>query len=216
MINESYPEEKNDYYNQSKAFLWEFIPDGPNVILDVGCASGRLGQKLLELNKASHLVGVEMFEPAAKEAMKNYDAVHVADIETLQLDYDKYFDVVVCSDILEHLKEPFNTLARIHKWLKNEGLLVCCVPNIRYWRILKDLVLWGEWRYEKWGILDHTHLRFFTVRSLKQMLSDASFKVVSENLRYVDSPRKMALNRMTLGLFKEFFGFQILISARKA
>ncbi len=216
MINLSYPDEKGAYYNDPKTFLSELVPQGPNVVMDLGCASGRLGRSLLELNKAYRLVGVELFEPAAKEAMKYYDAVHVGDIEVLGLDYEKYFDVVICSDILEHLKEPLKTLAQIHQWLKDEGQLICCVPNIRYWKVLRDLAFRGEWKYTGWGILDHTHLRFFTTRSLKEMFTDARFKVVHEDMRYLEAPRQQAFNRMTLGLFKEFLGFQILISARKA
>lgn len=207
---------KSDYYNQRRTDLSEFIPDGPNAVMDLGCASGGLGTTLLESNKASQVVGVEIFEPAARQAMKRYDTVHVGDIEELVLDYDRYFDVVVCGDILEHLKEPHKTLVQIHRWLKDDGLLVCCVPNIRYWKIIKDLVLKGEWKYEQCGILDQTHLRFFTVSSFRRMLAAASFRVINETKIYVDGRKKMALRRLSQGLLDEFFAFQVLFSARKS
>jgi O-antigen biosynthesis protein len=215
MINPSYPDSNADYYNYYRTDLTKLIPDGPNMVMDLGCASGQLGRSLLELNKARHLVGVELFEPAAKEARKYYDVVYVADIDTLRLDYDKDFDVVICGDILEHLKEPLSILRQIHAWLKNDGLIICSVPNIRYWRILKDLVLKGEWKYEASGILDHTHLRFFTVRSFKRLLAEACFKVVNETMLYVDYGKKMALKRMSMGLLDEFYAYQLLLSARK-
>jgi SAM-dependent methyltransferase len=215
MINPGYPDEKDDYYNDPKAFLWELVPDGPNLVMDLGCASGRLGQRLLELNKAYKLVGVELFEPAARQAMKFYENVYIADIEDLCLDYDKHFDIVICGDILEHLKDPLKTLTRIHKWLKDDGLLICSFPNIRYWRIIRDLMLRGEWKYTTSGIMDQTHLRFFTVRSFKRILNEASFDVVRVNIRLPGGPRQAMFNRVTLGLFKEFLGFQIVLSARK-
>lgn len=123
---------------------------------------------------------------------------------------------MVCGDILEHLKEPGKTLVQIHRWLKDDGLLVCCVPNIRYWRVIKDLVLEGDWKYEPQGILDQTHLRFFTARSFKRMLAEASFKVNGQTMRYIDGRKKMALRRMAHGLLDEFLAYQILISAAKA
>ncbi len=75
--------------------------------MDLGCASSRLGQRLLELNKTREVIGIELFQPAAREAMKYYETVYVADIDDQMLGYDKYFDVVICGDILEHVKELF-------------------------------------------------------------------------------------------------------------
>ncbi|MDA8308542.1 MAG: class I SAM-dependent methyltransferase [Deltaproteobacteria bacterium] len=213
MINSRYLSPNDVYYHADGRELRALIPEGPNVVMDLGCASGRLGRNLLETGKAGRIVGIEIFEPAAKEAMKRYDTVYVGDIENLELDYDRYFDVVVCGDILEHLREPDRILGKIRRWLKDQGLLVCCVPNVRYWRIIKDLALRGEWRYANCGILDHTHLRFFTARSFKRMLHDNSFRVVHEGFLY--SPKAMVYDRITLGLFHEFFGYQILMSARK-
>lgn len=213
MINSSYLNPNDDYYQADGKELRALIPDGPNVVMDLGCASGRLGRDLLEAGKAGRIVGVEIFEPAAGQAMRHYDAVHVGDIETLELDYEGYFDVVVCGDILEHLREPDRILGKIRRWLKDEGLLVCCVPNLRNWKIIMDLTFMGEWRYAGCGILDQTHLRFFTARSFKRMLHDNSFGVVYQGFIY--GPKAAAFDRATLGLFQEFFGYQILMSARK-
>jgi SAM-dependent methyltransferase len=215
MQNNAFLDEKCGYYNSTKSYLWNLIPDGPNVIMDLGCASGRLGEKLLELRKASELIGVELFEPAAKEAMKYYKVVHVGDIEEININYSRHFDVVICSDILEHLKEPSSVLKKMHGWLKDDGKLVCCIPNVRYWRVLRDLIIQGNWEYTSEGILDKTHLRFFTLRSFKKMLIDNSFVVVYEGVRIAGGPKHRIVNRLTFGIFKEFLGLQILICARK-
>jgi 16S rRNA G1207 methylase RsmC len=82
-------------YTQEKGFLLHLIPEGPNVVLDVGCGSGYVGKKLLESNKAAEMVGIEIFDAAAREALKHYKAVHVGDIEDMYLAYHRYFDVVI-------------------------------------------------------------------------------------------------------------------------
>ena len=203
------------YYNQEKPFLFHLIPDGPNVIMDCGCAAGRLGKKLLDLNKASEVIGVEIFEPAAREAMKVYSRVHIGDIEHMDLNYKEYFDIVICGDILEHLKEPRKLVQQVHHMLKCNGLLICCVPNIRYWRIWRDVIVKGDFRYTAEGILDQTHLRFFTSRSLKRMLTEASFAVDYCGMKLAVGPKQQAFNFLTFGRFQEFLGFQIIVSARK-
>lgn len=215
MKNPNYIDENDSYYTQNKEYLYDLVLDGPNVVMDLGCASGRLGQKLLQLNKAVELVGVELFEPAAREAMKYYKSVHVGDIEELSLDYNSYFDIVICGDVLEHLKEPYKIIGKIHCWLKKGGLIICSVPNVRYWRILRDLIFRGKWDYTSEGIMDQTHLRFFTARSFKKNLTEASFVIEREDMRIAVGPKQKAFNRLTCGVFKEFLGIQMLISARK-
>ena len=216
MINPSFPDADSDYYVQEKRFLYDLIPDGPNVVMDLGCGSGRVGKGLLDSNKAAKVVGVEIFPPAAKEAVKSYETVHVGDLEEFQLNYKEYFDIVVCGDILEHLKEPWKIVLQIHHWLKANGRLICCVPNIRYWRVLKDLALFGKWEYAMEGILDQTHLRFFTRRSFRKMLTDASFAIELERMRIAVGPKQETFNRVTHGLFEEFLAIQMLFSARKS
>jgi SAM-dependent methyltransferase len=90
------------------------------------------------------------------------------------------FDVAVCGDILEHLKEPRRVIDQIYQWLKPGGLIVCSVPNVRYWRVWQDVIFRGEWKYTTEGIMDQTHLRFFTRRSFRRMLTDASFVIQDE------------------------------------
>jgi len=216
MINQSFQDTGDPYYNQEKRFFLDLVPDGPNVVLDLGCGSGRAGKVLLESHKAAEVVGVEIFELAAQEARKFYKAVHIGDIEDLELPYSQHFDIVLCGDVLEHLKEPGSVVRRIQSWLKDGGRIVCCVPNVRYWRVWTDLVFRGNWQYTHEGIMDRTHLRFFTTRSFKKMLTDASFRIEYEGMRIAKGPKQQAFNRLTRGVFREFLGYQMLISARKS
>lgn len=195
-----------------KDFL-PLIPEGPNVILDLGCGSGRLGCVLREMNKASELVGVEIHPPAAEEALQYYNKVYQDNIEALSLPYSEYFDFVLCGDILEHLIDPWAMLMKIHSMLKSGGSLICSIPNIRYFKIIVELILNGTWEYTDAGILDSTHLRFFTKKSFLKMLDNANYRVTWLHMS-ISGKKKMA-NSVTLGFFSEFLAPQIMISAIK-
>lgn len=96
----------------------------------------------------------------------------------MSFDFKKYFDYIICADILEHLSDPWVILNKIHKWLKDDGKIIVTLPNIRNYRILKDLVFLGKWEYKESGILDKTHLRFFTKSSFSKALSRADFEII--------------------------------------
>jgi SAM-dependent methyltransferase len=202
-----------DYYSMLKVEFLEVIPRGPHVVLDMGCASGQLGRALKESNRAAEMVGAEIYPPAAEEAGIYYDKVFQGDVESLILPYTDYFDYVICGDILEHLKDPWAMLANIHRMLKDGGSLICSIPNIRYWQIIVDLVLKGKWQYAPDGILDITHLRFFTRKSFLDMLNKADLSVTW--LRMSIHGKKIFANAITCGMFSEFLATQIMIAARK-
>jgi 2-polyprenyl-3-methyl-5-hydroxy-6-metoxy-1,4-benzoquinol methylase len=109
----AFPDTIGAYYCQTKTFLFYLIPVGPHIVMDVGCASGLLVKKLLENKKAIELIGIEIYAPAAREALKYYKTVHMGDIEELDIEYDNYFDIVVCGNVLEHLKDTNNILVKI-------------------------------------------------------------------------------------------------------
>jgi 2-polyprenyl-3-methyl-5-hydroxy-6-metoxy-1,4-benzoquinol methylase len=215
MKNPAFNDPSVSYYVQEKRFFFHLVPDGPNRVLDLGCAAGRVGRALADSGKAAEVYGVEIFPAAAEEASKFYKRVHVGDIEEMNLEYDNFFDVIVCGDVLEHLKNPEKVLARARQWLKDSGTLVCCLPNVRYWKVWRDLIFRGDWAYTQDGIMDQTHLRFFTTRSFRRMLESQGFAVTREDMRIAPGPKQLAFNKATGGLFKEFLGFQIMFSAQK-
>lgn len=214
MENKAFTDKNDNYYNMEKIRIANLVQRGPNKILDIGCASGRLGRRLKEMNKAEELMGIEIYQPAADEASKYYDKVYRDDVESLILPYKEYFDYVICGDILEHLRDPWTLLDRIRGWLKPNGILISSIPNIRYWRILKDLIILGRWDYTEAGILDKTHLRFFTRRTYIEMLIISNFTITYKEM-WLNSKKKKLLNRCTLGIFEEFLGSQIMVVAKK-
>jgi predicted TPR repeat methyltransferase len=144
-------------------------------LLDLGSAGGHLGRAVRD--RCSYLAGVEPDRSLPTSAREGYDdwreidAMHAGD-------WDKPFDVVVCADVLEHLANPDAMLARIHAWLHPDGILLVSLPNIANISIRADL-LFGRFRYTERGILDRSHLSFYTRSSARQLLENTGFWVTA-------------------------------------
>jgi 2-polyprenyl-3-methyl-5-hydroxy-6-metoxy-1,4-benzoquinol methylase len=214
MLNNAHPSATDVYFNRERPSLVALVKPGPNAVLDLGCGAGAVGRKLRETGKAEEVVGVELFSLAAREAARHYTEVHSGDIEEMTLPYAKRFDYILCGDILEHLKDPYAVVNKVHGWLKDDGRFICSLPNVRYWRVLTELAFRGAWDYRDAGVMDRTHLRFFTRRSCFRMLTEANF-IVERWQMLLGGRRYLLLNAVTLGLFKEFLGPQIVVLARK-
>ncbi len=207
-------ETTHSYYDRERPSITNLVTDGKNRVFDLGCGMGAVGRKLLESGKATEVLGAELFEDAAREAAKVYRHVHVGNVETIDFPYDQEFDFVICGDVLEHLQNPYSMVAKIYRWLKPGGRIICSLPNIRNWRVLKDLVVSGRWEYEDSGIMDRTHLRFFTRKTSIQMLREAGFSI-EINRMLIYGPKKNFCNRVTLGLLEEFLATQVLLRGVK-
>ncbi len=147
-------------------------------VLEVGCATGYISEKLKE--NGCNVVGIEINPEAADVAKKHCDSLIVGDIELLEslpLE-ENYFDVILFGDVIEHSKNPSNVLSKMKKYLKEEGQIVVSVPNIANIGIRLQLFFLGRFDYGDWGILDRTHLRFFTLKTFKQVIKDAGFRII--------------------------------------
>ena len=163
-------------YN-SHYWILRFIEEAhrPLRILDVGTADGYLGAILKQ--RGHYLVGVERDGFMAEQARRHYDDFHLADIETFEFPYREEFDFVLLADVLEHLRDPAAVLRRALPCLKKTGEVIISVPNVANFIIRMGLLL-GRFEYSDRGILDRTHLRFFTLASLRRMLSDCGCAIL--------------------------------------
>jgi 2-polyprenyl-3-methyl-5-hydroxy-6-metoxy-1,4-benzoquinol methylase len=144
-------------------------------VLDVGCSSGYLSKPLSE--RGNKVVGIELDPDAAREAEQWCERVLVGDLETMELSLDpESFDVVVCGDVVEHLRDPEAALARLRTFLKPGGRLVVSTPNIANWAMRLSL-LSGRWRYTDRGFLDRTHTHLFTRATLVETIEAAGYRV---------------------------------------
>jgi len=147
----------------------------PLRILDVGTADGYLGAILK--NRGHSLVGVEQNVAAAEHARPYYDCLYVADIESFEFPYLEEFDFILFADVLEHVKDPIRVLRRSLPTLKKTGELIIALPNIAN-IVIRLSLLAGRFDYYERGILDRTHLRFFTLSGLKKMVQEASCRIL--------------------------------------
>lgn len=166
------------YYEFPRPELLALVPGSARRILEIGCGAGRFGAAL-KARQECHVTGVEFNPRAAELARQRLDAVVSGDVETLELDFPPHgHDAVVCGDVLEHLREPGRVLRRAHQWLRPGGTLVASIPNIAHRSVIANL-LEGNWSYEPAGLLDATHLRFFTRRAIERLLYRTHFALHS-------------------------------------
>ncbi|MBI4299826.1 MAG: methyltransferase domain-containing protein, partial [Chloroflexi bacterium] len=143
-------------------------------VLDVGCGTGKLGARL-KSDGVAEVIGIEVSEEAAAEARLHLDQVYVADIEDVDLVCpDGYFDCIIYSGVLEHLRDPWHILSRHRRALSDDGCIVCLLPNVQHHTVIENL-LQGFWTYQPEGQLDATHYRFFTAFEIARMLAATGF-----------------------------------------
>jgi SAM-dependent methyltransferase len=156
------------------AILLDLIGHGSTVI-EVGPHTGYFTQLLRD--RDCRVTAVECDAEAASKASAFADELLVADIEDPDLDLPtNSADVVLFSHVLEHLVDPAATLLRAHSWLRKDGRVIAAIPNIAFWRVRVDL-LRGRFDYTPTGILDETHLRFFTLRTAHELFEQSGYDV---------------------------------------
>ncbi|MDP6388159.1 MAG: glycosyltransferase, partial [Candidatus Pacebacteria bacterium] len=220
-------EKPEGYFQNVREDIIGMIPSGINKVLDVGCASGNTGKKIKELG-VPFVVGIEKNEEAGKEAEKHLDAVHIGDIETISISYpEKCFDCILCADVLEHLVDPAQALKKLKKYLHDDGVIIASIPNVQYYGVMLNLAE-GNWTYEKEGILDKTHLRFFTLKEIKKLFEQTGFKIseteVALDPQYKNYSKqksgqlkfgRVLLQDLTEEELRNFFVYQYKIIAKK-
>ena len=166
--------QKDSYYEGERPELKPFLPKTYERVLEIGCGDGSF--KAL-LPASSEYWGVEPEPAAAELAEKHLTRVLRGTIEIVadQLP-DRYFDLVICNDVIEHIPDTDFLLTVIQNKLTSDGKMIGSIPNVRYYKNLFGLIVNKDWRYADKGILDSTHMRFFTRKSLHRCLTSSGFE----------------------------------------
>ena len=172
--------------------LLEFIPRTALNLIEVGCSSGALAREYKKINPACNYLGIDIDEEYTKLASKHCDATLTMNIN----DADEAFysahcatDCWIFGDTLEHLQDPWQVLRNIRKSIPDHGNIIACIPNAQHWSLIVKLSI-GDFRYEKQGLLDKTHLRWFTRQTIIELFAETGFKIEKAASRIFDEPSR--------------------------
>lgn len=166
-----------NYYQNLRLEMLPYIPKDAKKILELGCGEGMFGSYLRD-KMSAEVWGIEIEPKFATKAKKNLDKVYIGDAESIIRKLPaRSFDVIVANDVLEHMVDPYSVLKEAKRILKKDGVVVSSIPNIRNFHVIYHLVRHGQWEYVESGILDRTHLRFFTSKSINNMYERLGYEV---------------------------------------
>jgi GT2 family glycosyltransferase/tetratricopeptide (TPR) repeat protein/2-polyprenyl-3-methyl-5-hydroxy-6-metoxy-1,4-benzoquinol methylase len=219
----------HSYFEFDRPELVAMVPPDAREILDIGCGAGRLGRAIKHRQNA-RVRGIEYSPDAAQAARACLDEVHQGDIEGMESPFaEDMFDAIVCGDVLEHLRDPVAVLRKVRSWLRPTGRLIASIPNVRHHSVIRSLLA-GNWTYEPAGLLDRTHLRFFTRREIEKMFFRAGFELESLGANTTPShddwvaagrPGEVRIGPLHIGNLtpqeaQEFHIYQFLVTAKPA
>jgi len=166
----------HDEYN---ADLLRVIPVESSRLVEVGSSSGALARAFKEKSPASHYIGIDIDYSYSRLSRRYCDESYALDIERVAKSFwDNLSDreCWIFGDTLEHLQDPWRVLKNINAVIPIHGCVVACIPNAQHWSLQAKLSC-GEFRYESSGLLDKTHLRWFTSTTINELFTDAGFRV---------------------------------------
>ncbi|HEX8089198.1 MAG TPA: class I SAM-dependent methyltransferase [Blastocatellia bacterium] len=206
-----YEKKDTSYFGYPCEELIRLISGSGIRVLDVGCGAGATGNKLLQDGKAKWVTGIELVPEQGQIARSVLNEVCIGDIEEMPLRWSAgYFDCFVFGDFLEHARDPWGLLRRLRPLLADDGIVVASIPNVKHWPVIVNLILHDDWKYDESGVLDITHLRFFTRRSSIRLFSEAGYSV--ETVRpYFNGRRYSIPSKVTFGALAGFLAQRWLI-----
>jgi len=187
------------YYDNVRHEMLHYLPPNAKKIMDVGCGNGAFAAIVKEKNHAE-VWGIELMEQEAVVAQTVLDKVFVGPCEQFIQDLPEgYFDVIYFNDVLEHLADPYTVLGILKSKLAKDGVIISSIPNVRFFRTFAKVVFGKDWKYDEYGIMDKTHLRFFTGKSIRRMYEDLGYLIVKqEPINITKSLKPILFNMLVL------------------
>lgn len=200
----------DSYYSNSRPEMLSFVMAPPSRVLDIGCGMGSFGA-ILKGKYNCEVCGIEPSEQVAAIAKQILDKVYVGTFEKVFSSLPlNSFDLIVLNDSLEHMPYPNIALNCIRSLLVDSGHVVISVPNVRFVENVFNLVLKKDWNYIDYGVLDKTHLRFFTKKSLSRLLTSSEFSIVKiSGINPIKSRLFALLNLISFGIIDDMKWLQI-------
>jgi len=182
------------FYNNANKFILQFY-GGEQKVLDIGCGTGLLAKAIRNINPDAMITGIDLSLQVKPEAEKNLDCFILVNLENDSdfPEFDQKFDLIILGDVLEHLKRPDTLLSKLEQYLEPDGKIIISIPNIAHWSIRLDLLM-GRFTYQQTGILDNSHLRFFTYQSMHELLIQSGYKIIKFNSNIYSIPKSSVQN----------------------
>lgn len=213
-LSHSYARKKEEYFSTGRSSFADVLPPNPTGrLLEVGCGTGSTAAYAKASGKCGWTCGIELCKGPAAEAQRKLNQVIVGDIEELDLDLaPASFDVLLLSEVLEHLRTPEMVLARLRLLLRPGAVVVAGSPNVCHHTVIR-MLLSGRWDYERQGIMDETHLRWFSPITYRQLFEKSGYIVDHVGPARPLRTKARVANAILLRRFEYLFHSQIVLRA---
>lgn len=215
-IADIYRDKPASYFANTRTDFVERLETGPDSsVLELGCGAGGTGRAVLAAGKAGRYVGLELDPGAAEIARDGLSEVIIGDVQAADLtSLEGQFDALVISEVVEHLADPWTTVERLARCVRPGGQLLASSPNIAHWKIILEL-LNGRFEYKEAGMMDRTHLRWFTPDSYQALFEEAGFRIETISSMRAAGWRGRLFNRLTGDRYRHLFMGQVVVMGRK-
>lgn len=210
----AYSAKASTYFANARADFVADLPPNPVArILEVGCGEGATGALALAQGRCVAYYGVELCQRAAERAKDRITEVVVGNVEDHELQWTPgYFDALILSEVLEHLTDPWAVLRKIRPLMKPGAKVFASSPNVSHHKIIR-MLLAGTWELADAGIMDRTHLRWFTPRTYKSLFESSGYVVDSVGEVGPLSRKARAVSFLTFGRLHHLFVGQVCLKA---
>ena len=211
-----------EYFKHSRREVLPFVPAQRRRVLEVGCGEGWFAGSLTGVEEAW---GIEPSE-AAEVARTRLTRVFRSTFDDAESELPLgFFDVVICNDVIEHMPDYNRFLSTVGKHIAPGGMLIGSIPNVRFYNNMMQFLLEKDWHYTEFGVLDRTHVTFFTEKSLRKTLERHGFRVVAlkginTGVKFSNSARSSiylgmayALSAISFGYFSDILHLQFAFQA---
>jgi len=207
-----YSEKQRQYFDGTRTAFVQALPHNPVArLLEVGCGNGGTASQARAEGKCGWCCGIELCEAPAREAAKRLDQVLVGNVEQLEPNLPRAsFDILILSEVLEHLVNPGAVLRKLRVFLKPGALVLAGSPNVCHHSVLR-MLLAGRWDYQGKGIMDATHLRWFTAPTYQALFEDSGYVVDHVGSANPLSRKARLANALLLKRWEHLFYTQIFL-----
>lgn len=207
---------REEYHNNVRSDVFDIVPKPAGRVLDLGGGIGATGAALKTTHDATHVVLVDLVADEASDGVDQAISGNLEDPSFIQnvLHQHGPFDTVLCLDVLEHLRDPWMVIRELHSGLSTNGVIIASIPNVNHHQLLFPLLFRGDFELKDTGLLDRTHIRWFTEQSAIEMMTGTGLKL--ETVSGVIGRKNRLLSILTFGLSNRFTILQYRIRVRRS